>query len=54
MIARLIADEDGQTQTEYAVFLTLIALASMTILFVLGIKFRNMYVDTNMRTTSTK
>lgn len=54
MLGRLVSEEEGQSNAEYGFFLFLIAVASITILVVLGTKVRDLYADKNQQVTSTQ
>ncbi len=54
MVHRLFADEDGQNTAEYALFMFLIAIASLAIMLVLGIKLKNYYSSSNTKVISTR
>lgn len=53
MIHRLLAEEEGQTLVEYGLLVSLIAIVSIAILAVLGVKARNVFVQVNSSMAST-
>lgn len=53
MIARLLAEQEGQTLVEYGLLVSLLALVVISILTLLGQKLRDVYSVVNTNLTST-
>jgi len=54
MFGRLLSEEEGQTTSEYGLFLGLITLGCIVIVVLLGAKVRNYYSNINTVVISTK